>query len=128
MRLHEQPDGKIRLEVVGLNAFNPKTGVVEPPSARQVMGIMVDTEYDTQSFRARLMNVKQVKRNRRTIQNLRAVLRREIDAEKWEQMLSNTTVPFELPPPGVKIAIKVIDQTGMEHMTVIDDTRTFIQG
>ena len=128
VRLHEQPDGKIRLEVVGLNAFNPKTGVVEPPSARQVMGIMVDTEYDTQSFRARLMNVQQVKRNQRTIRNLRAALRREIDDEKWEQMLSTTTVPFELPPPGVKIAVKVIDQTGMEHMTVIDDARQVLGG
>ena len=123
VKLHEQPDGRVRLEVVGLNAFNPKTGMVEPPSARQVMGIMVDTEYDTQSFRARLMNVKQVKRNQRTIRNLRAALRQEIDNEKWEQMLSTTTVPFELPPPGVKIAVKVIDQTGMEHMTVIDDPR-----
>ena len=123
VRLHEQPDGKIRLEVVGLNAFNPKTGVVEPPSTRQVMGIMVDTEYDTQSFRARLMNVQQVKRNQRTIRNLRAALRREIDDEKWEQMQSTTTIPFELPEPGVKIAVKVIDQTGMEHMTVIDDPR-----
>ena len=128
IRLHEQPDGKIRLEVVGLNAFNPKTGVVEPPSARQVMGIMVDTEYDTQSFRARLMNVRQVKRNQRTIRNLRAALRREIDDGKWEQMLSTMTIPFELPEPGVKIAVKVIDQTGMEHMTVIDDPKRILQG
>ena len=43
-------------------------------------------------------------------------------------MLSTTTIPFELPEPGVKIAVKVIDQTGMEHMTVIDDPRAFIQG
>ena len=123
VRLHEQPDGRARLEVVGLNAFNPKTGMVEPPNVRQVMGIMVDTHYDTQSFRARLMNVKQVKRNQRNIRNLRAALRQEIDNEKWEQMLSTTTVPFELPPPGVKIAVKVIDQSGMDHMTVIDDPR-----
>ena len=126
VRLHEQPDGKIRLEVVGLNAFNPKTGTVELPSARQVMGIMVDTEYDTQSFRARLMNVIEVTRNQRTIKNLRTALRREIDTEKWEQMLSRTTIPFNLPPPGVKIAVKVIDQTGMEHMTVIDDPRKML--
>ena len=91
------------------------------------MGIMVDTEYDTQSFRARLMNVKQVKRNQRTIRNLRAALRRDIDARKWEQMLSTTTIPFKLPPQGVKIAIKVIDQTGMEHMTVIDDPRNMLE-
>jgi adenine-specific DNA-methyltransferase len=128
VRLHEQPDGKIRLEVVGLNAFNPKTGVVEPPSARQVMGIMVDTEYDTESFRARLINVRQVNRNQRTLRNLRAAFNREIDPEKWEQMLTTKSIPFELPEPGVKIAVKVIDQTGMEHMTVIDDPRAFIQG
>ena len=29
--------------------------------------------------------------------------------------------------PGVKIAIKVIDHTGMEHMTVIDDPRETLQ-
>ena len=126
VRLHKQPDGKVRLEVVGLNAFNPKTGVVEPPSARQVMGIMVDTEYDTQSFRARLMNVIEVKRNQGTIKTLRAALRREIDTEKWEQMISTTTIPFDLSPLGVKIAVKVIDQTGMEHMTVIDDPRKML--
>ena len=51
----------------------------------------------------------------------------EIDDEKWEQMRSMTTVPFDLPEPGVKIAVKVIDQTGMEHMTVIDDPRQTLQ-
>ena len=38
-------------------------------------------------------------------------------------MLTTKTVPFELPAPGVKIEVKVIDQTGMEYMTVIDDPR-----
>ena len=47
--------------------------------------------------------------------------------EKWEQMLSTTTIPFELPESRVKIAVKVIDQTGMEHMTVIDDPRLVIR-
>ena len=42
----------------------------------------------------------------------------------WEQMLTTKTVPFELPEPAVKIAVKVIDQTGMEHMTVIDDPKS----
>ena len=43
------------------------------------------------------------------------------------KMLSTTTIPFELPEPGVKIAVKVIDQTGMEHMTVIDDPKIVLQ-
>ena len=88
---------------------------------------MVDTEYDTDSFRARLINVRQVGRNQRMLRNLRAAFNREVDPEKWEQMLTNKTIPFELPEPGVKIAIKVIDHTGMEHMTVIDYPRETLQ-
>ena len=127
VRLHRLPNGQVRLEVVGLNSFNPLLGIVEAPNARQVMGIMVDTEYDTESFRARLINVKQVKRNQRTMKRLREAFDQEIDADKWEQMLSTATIPFDLPEEGVKIAVKVIDQTGMEHMTVIDDPRALLQ-
>ena len=127
VRFHQLDNGRVQLEVVGLNCFNPKLGVVEVGDARQIMGIMVDTEYDTESFRARLINVRQVGRNQRTLKNLRAAFNREIDPEKWEQMLTTKTIPFELPEPGVKIAVKVIDQTGMEHMTVIDDPRLFIR-
>ena len=56
-----------------------------------------------------------------------AAFNREIDPGKWEQMLTATTIPFELSEPGVKIAVKVIDQTGMEHMTVIDNPRDEIR-
>ena len=127
IRLHQSENGRVQLEVVGLNCFNPKLGQVEVGDARQMMGIMVDTEYDTESFRARLINVRQVGRNQRTLKNLRAAFNREIDPEKWEQMLTTKTIPFELPEPGVKIAVKVIDQTGMEHMTVIDNPRDEIR-
>ena len=126
IRLHQLDDERVKLEVVGLNCFNPKLEVVEVGDARQIMGIMVDTEYDTESFRARLINVRQVGRNQRTLRNLGAAFNREVDQEKWEQMLTTKTIPFELPEPGVKIAVKVIDQTRMEHMTVIDDPRGFL--
>ena len=127
VKLHRQEDGRVQLEVVGLNCFNPKLGIVEAGDSRRIMGIMVDTEYDTESFRARLINVRQVNRNQRTLRNLRAAFNREIDPEKWEQMLTTKTIPFELPEPGVKIAVKVIDQTGMEHMTVIDDPKNIAE-
>ena len=127
IKLHRQPDGpdagKVRLEVRGLNAFNPAKGLVEAPDARHIMGIMTDTAYDGESFRARLINVRPVKRNQRTLRNLQSAFRGRIDAERWAQMQSATTVPFELPEPGIKIAVKVIDQTGTEHMAVLDDPR-----
>ena len=87
----------------------------------------MDTWYDTESFRARLINVKEVNRNQRTLRNLLAAFSRDIDREKWDQILTNTTIPFDLPEEGVKIAVKVIDQTGMEHMTVIDEPRRIVE-
>ena len=128
VKLHRQDDGKVRLEVVGINAFNPARGVVEARSARTIMGIMVDSQYDTESFRARLINVKQVNRNQRTLKNLLGTFKGNIDSTKWHQMLTNTTIPFDLPDEGVKIAVKVIDQYGMEHMTVIDEPRALTTG
>ena len=127
VKLHLQPDGpdvgKVRLEVRGLNAFNPAKGLVEAPDARHLMGLMTDTAYDGESFRARLINVRPVKRNQRTLRNLQSAFRGRIDAQRWAQMQSAITVPFELPEPGIKIAVKVIDQTGTEHMAVLDDPR-----
>ena len=38
-------------------------------------------------------------------------------------MLPAKTIPFELPEPGVKVAVNVIDQTGMEHMMMIEDLK-----
>ena len=128
VKLHRQLNGQVRLEVVGINAFNPTRGIVEARSARTIMGIMVDHQYDTESFRARLINVKQVNRNQRTLKNLLAAFKRNIDSAKWDQILTNTTIPFDLPDEGVKIAVKVIDQYGMEHMTVIDEPRSLVAG
>ena len=83
---------------------------------------MTDTAYDGESFRARLINVRQVTQSSHAAQPAIGIPGR-IDAESWTQMLSATTAPFELPEPGVKIAVKVIDQTGTEHMAVLDDPR-----
>ena len=126
LSLAKQDDGKVCLSVLGLNAFNPATALVEPPNTRNVMGIMVDTAYDGESFRVRLMNVKRVNRNQKTLNDLRAAIDKggkQVDATKWETIQTNTTVPFDLPDLDVKIAVKVIDQTGTEHMVVLDDPR-----
>ena len=140
VQLHRQPDGQVRLEVVGLNAFDPAKGTVSPPNTHNVVGILTDTAYDGQSFKVRLINIRQHTKNQRTLRLLREAFGKSISAEKWEQMTTYTTVPFNLPMteqeadryhadnpnqprPGSKIAVKVIDRTGTEHMTVLDDPR-----
>ena len=116
---HPEPGGQISLEVTGLNTFNPTAGRVEYRQAEAIVGLMVDTEYDGQSFRARLINVKENRRNQRTLRLLQAAFQPNLDADKWQRMTSHRTLPFT-PSPEFSIAVKVIDRAGMEHMTVLE--------
>lgn len=84
--------------------------------------MMVDANYDGEAFRARLMNVVSSNRNRKTLRDLRKAFPK-IDDERFAVMQSAKSLPFDLPDEGVKVAVKVIDVTGMEHMVVIDDPR-----
>ena len=124
VRLHRVNGGSdVQVEVLGLSCFNPEKGIIEARSTnRQIMGVMVDTNYDGDSFRARLMNVITNNRNRKTLRDLRKAFPK-IDPERFETMKSEKSLPFPLPEAGVKLAVKVIDLTGMEHMAVIDDPR-----
>ena len=116
---HQETNGQISLEVTGLNAFNPATGRTEYSQANAIVGLMVDTAYDGQSFRARLINVKENSRNQRTLRLLKAAFQQNLDQEKWQRMTSHRTLPFT-PSAEFSIAVKVIDRTGMEHMTVLE--------
>ena len=83
----------------------------------QWLSMMIDSDYDGDRFRAHLMNVKPSKRKNRLLNQLKAALGREVDDAKFKQMQTAESLPFT---PGERIAVKVIDQTGMEHMTVLD--------
>ena len=82
----------------------------------------MDTNYDGESFRAQLMNVVSSNRNLKTLRDLRKAFR-NIDEERFATMQSNKTLAFDLPQQGVKVAVKVIDVTGMEHIIAIDNPR-----
>lgn len=62
-------------------------------------------------------------KNSRAYRNLQAAFKGAIAAETWQRMQTTETAPFLLPEQDAKIAVKVIDQTGTEHMTIIHDPR-----
>lgn len=96
---------------------------MEQQSTRQrIIGMMVATNYDGESFRARLMNVIGSNRNQKTLRDLRKAFPK-IDDERFATMQSAKRLGFDLPDQDVNIAVKVIDLTGMEHMVVIDNPR-----
>ena len=116
--VHEENDGKISLELQGLTVYNPSTGQVEPTGDRNIAAILTDTEYDQESFRVRLINLPITEE--RFLDEIRDAFKKDIDDSKWERMKSTRTLPFISPGGGGKIAVKVVDYTGMEHMKVID--------
>ena len=116
--VHEENGGKINLEVQGLTVYNPVTGQVEPTGDRNIAAILTDTDYDQESFRVRLINLPITEE--RFLSEIRDVFKKEIDDSKWQRMKSTRTLPFISPGEGGKIAVKVVDYTGMEHMKVID--------
>ena len=121
LAIHNEPDGKLSIEVRGLTTYNPATSQVEPSGDRKIAGILTDTNYDRESFKVRLLNLPHSgQTTERRLRQIRQAFRHQIDNDKWERMRSARTLPFDNPGAGGKIAVKVIDHIGMEHMTVLD--------
>ena len=121
LTVHDEHGGKISIEVRGLTTYNPATGQVEPTGDRSIAAIMTDTDYDQESFKVCLLNLTlQGQRAERRLKQIRDSFRREIDDDKWNRMRSSRTLPFNPPSAGGKVAVKVIDRTGVEHMKVLN--------
>ena len=119
--VHNEPENKISIEVRGLTTYNPATGQVEPTGDRSIAAIMTDTAYDQESFKVCLLNLTlQGQQEDRRLKQIRAAFRREIDDGKWQRMRSSRTLPFKTPAAGGKVAVKVVDRTGVEHMKVLN--------
>ena len=118
VQVNQHPDGKISIELLGINAFNGAKRQVESKPNLRWLSMMIDPDYDGDRFRAGLMNVQPSKRKNRILRQLKSAFGNEIDDAKFKQMQMPESLPFT---PGERVAVKVIDQTGMEHMTVFDN-------
>ena len=124
----ERPD-EYRLEVTGVCAFNSAEGYAFGHRQSDIIALMVDTAYDGERFLPTRYNIMPCKRNRKTLRDLYAAFKGRITDANWQQMQSLATVPFRFttdPETGrtMPIAVKVIDQTGTEHKTVIHRPET----
>ena len=119
LAIHQEDDGRISIAANALTVYNPASGQVETQDNRNIVAIMTDTDYDTESFRCRLWNLPQPgAASERRLRQIRDAFRADIDEAKWQRMRSHRTLPFA-PPAGRTVAVKVVDHTGMEHMKVL---------
>ena len=115
VRVHKVKDGKVQVEVMGFDYYNPKTGMVESGGKKNIAMWMLDTDYDNRSlFPSQVFFPMAGKKDgwAKLAKNLKA----EIDEEKIEAFQGTESLPFKL---GENIAIKIVDDRGIESLRVI---------
>lgn len=107
--------GRVAVEVMGFDYYNPLTGQVESGGKGNIALWMLDTDYDGRSiFPSQVFFPLAGKADgwARLARNLQA----EIDEEKIEAFRGTRSLPFD---PGKAIAIKIVDDRGIESLRVI---------
>lgn len=115
VHIHKLEEGKIQVEVMGFDYYNPKTGNVESGGKKNIAMWMLDTDYDHRSlFPSQVFFPMAGAKDgwAKLAKNLKA----EIDQEKIEAFKGTISLPFE---PGSSIAVKIIDDRGIESLRVL---------
>ncbi len=113
----EQGDdkGKIQVEVRGFDYYNPRTGNLESGGTGNIAVWMLDTDFDGRSiFPSQVFFPMSGKGDGwdKLAKNLKA----EIDEDKIEAFRGTVSLPFT---PGKAIAVKIVDDRGIESLRVI---------
>lgn len=110
----DEPDGRIRVKVNGVDVFKPQTGEVISDSADGIACWFIDTDYNEESFFVRHAYFLGAND---PYSALRTTLKAEINADAWATLNSDTSRAFDKPKSG-RFAVKVINHLGDEVMKV----------
>ena len=114
--VRELPDGRLEVELRGVDVFNPNTGEVRSSAPKQIALWMIDTRYDEESFFVRHAYFTG---ENDPYKSLKTALKADIDMDAWSALYRTISMPFDKPGTG-KIAVKVINDYGDEVMKVFE--------
>jgi len=109
--------GKYQVEVLGFDYYNPKTGNVDSGDKGNIAMWLLDTNYDDRSlFPSQVFFPMAGTKDgwAKLAKNLKA----QIDQEKIEAFKGTLSLPFKK-GDNAKIAVKIIDDRGIESLRVI---------
>ena len=112
--IRHEKDGGLRVQVKGVDVFDPNTGDIRSNDTDAVAAWFIDTDYDEQNFFVRHAYFLGAQD---PYKSLKTALMAEVDAEAWETLYRDTSRPFPRPSNG-RIAVKVINHFGDEVMKV----------
>jgi adenine-specific DNA-methyltransferase len=110
--------GKWEVEVRGFDYYNTRTGTIDSGDTSRIAMWLFDTDYDGRSLFPRQVFFPMADEDggwARLARNLKA----EIDPELIEGYRGTVSLPFE-PGPHKRVAVKVIDDRGIESLKVVE--------
>ncbi len=117
LKVHSGRDGMIRVEIKGMDIFDPTTGEVRSSGGadlkNDVAAWFIDDDYNEESFFVRQAYFV----GQDPYESLRRALKADIDETAWEEMNSTVSRPFPKPASG-RICVKVINHFGDEVQKV----------
>jgi adenine-specific DNA-methyltransferase len=114
--VRQQQDGKLVVEIKGLDIYDPTTGQIRANTTDDIACWFIDTNYNGESFFVRHAYFTGADQ---PYDKLKRALRAEIDEGAWSSLYSTVSRPFDPPATG-KIAIKVINHYGDEVLKVFE--------
>jgi adenine-specific DNA-methyltransferase len=111
-------DGKWQVEVRGFDYYNTKTGEIESGDVRRIAVWLLDPDYDDRSLFPRQVFFPMAGDDEGWARLARS-LRAEIDEEAIEAYRGTVSLPFAA-EPGQKVAVKVVDDRGIESLRVVE--------
>ena len=110
--------GKWEVEVQGFDYYNTRTGTIDSGDTSKIAMWLLDTDYDGRSLYPRQVFFPMADADggwARLAKNLKA----EIDPDLIEAYRGTVSLPFE-PGEYKRIAVKVIDDRGIESLKVVE--------
>jgi adenine-specific DNA-methyltransferase len=114
--IEKQPDGRLLVEVRGVDVYDPTTGQIRASSTDDIACWFIDTNYNDEAFFVRHAYFCG---DDEPYDKLKRALRAEVDEAAWSTLYSTRSYPFESPTTG-KIAVKVINHYGDEVLKVYE--------
>ena len=110
--------GKYKVEMLGFDYYNTRTGNIDSGGTDKIAMWMLDTDYDGRSLLPRQVFFPMAGEKEgwtRLAKNLKA----EIDEELIEAYRGTVSLPFE-PGDNKRIAVKIIDDRGIESLKIME--------
>ncbi len=118
VEVRRDQDGKYIVEVHGFDYYNTKTGQLESGGKEKIAVWMLDTDYDGRALYPRQVFFP-LAADDEAWAKLAKNLKAEIDPERIRAYWGTVSLPFE-PGEYKRIAVKIVDDRGIESMKVME--------